>query len=193
MQTLAKDVIYGIGIVVGCVFLLAALVTEISVFFVLVAAAVNAFRIEHSRNERDESARQEYATLCQESSLAYVLIWAPTLKGDDNPTMSLAVQCWVESAPNKELYKDLFEASLDSLIQANPKQALRDLEEVSTPESPGLYPELRWYPPHQWTYHMMNSFEMGQLLIRIDWKKTNSVQKLPAEELPSFMDILQMM
>jgi hypothetical protein len=107
--------------------------------------------------------------------------------------MSLAVQCRDEIPPNEELYKDLLEASLDSLIQANPKQALRDLEEVSTQESPGLYPELRWYPPHQWAFHMIRSFEMVQLLIRIDWQKADSVKRLQAEELPSFMDILQMM
>ena len=76
------------------------------------------------------------------------------------------------------------ETSLDTLIQANPKQALRDLEEVSTSEYPGLYPELRWYPPHQWAFHMIRSFEMDQLLIRIDWQRTDSVKELPPEELP---------
>jgi hypothetical protein len=40
---------------------------------------------------------------------------------------------------------------------------------------------------------MIRSFEMLQLLIRIDWQKTNPVKELPAEDLPSFMDILQMM
>lgn len=128
-----------------------------------------------------------------EPHTTHVHIWAPILKGNDSPTMSLAVQCQNEVPPNEELYKDLLEAELDSLVQANPKQALRDLEEVSTPESPGLYPELRWYPPHQWAFHMIGSFEMDQLLIRIDWQRTGSVMELPAEELPSFMDILQMM
>ncbi len=129
----------------------------------------------------------------QESHPSYVHIWAPILKGNDSPTMSLAVQCRDEIPPNEELYKDLLEASLDSLIQANPKQALRDLEEVSTPESPGLYPELRWYAPHQWAFHMIRSFEMDQLLIRVDWQRANSVKELQAEGLPSLMDILQMM
>jgi hypothetical protein len=40
---------------------------------------------------------------------------------------------------------------------------------------------------------MIRSFEMVQLLIRIDWQKADSVKRLQAEELPSFMDILQMM
>ena len=122
-----------------------------------------------------------------------VYVWAPILKQNDEPTMSLAIRWQDKSPPNEAQYRNLLEITLDSLIAANPKHALRDLEEVSMPEQPGLYPELRWYPPHQWAYHMICSFEMLQLLNRIDWQKTDSVKELPAEELPSFMDILQML
>jgi|SRR6185437_365980 len=122
-----------------------------------------------------------------------VKIWAPILKQNDEPTMSLAVPYRWDTPPNEEQYRNLLELRLNALIKADPKQALRDLEAVSTPEYPGLYPELRWHPPDQWTFLIMLSFEMRMLLCRIDWQKNSTVQEVSIEELPSFMDVLQMM
>ena len=121
----------------------------------------------------------------------HVKAWAPILKGNDRPSMSLAVRCG-EKAPNKEQYRVLLEARLESLIAADPKQALLDLELVSTPEYPGLYPELPWYPSHQWAFHIMLSCEMRMMLNRIDWERANPVELVQVEELPSLIDILEM-
>lgn len=122
-----------------------------------------------------------------------VYVWAPILKQNDEPTMSLAIRWPCEYPPNEDQYRNLLEGTLDSLIAQNPRQALRDLKVVSTPEYPGLYPELRWYPSHQWAFHIMHSFEMQMMLNRIDWQQSSPVQELASEDLPSFMDILQMM
>lgn len=119
--------------------------------------------------------------------------WAPTLKGNDEPTMSLAVPVFGEASPDGESYANLLEARLQALIEANPIRALRDLKEVSTPEYPGLYPELKWHPPHHWIVHIMLSIQMRTLLNRIDWKQSGPVQRIAVEDLPNFIDILQMM
>jgi hypothetical protein len=49
----AKDVIYGLGIVAGGVLLLAVVIANIYIFYMMVEAAVNAYRGEHQRNRRD--------------------------------------------------------------------------------------------------------------------------------------------
>lgn len=122
-----------------------------------------------------------------------VYVWAPTFKGNDSPTMSLAIPWQAQSPPSEDQYQNLLEIAINSLIAQNPEQALRNLEEVSTPESPGLYPELRWYPSHQWAFHIMHSFGMQRMLTRIDWQRIDPIQELSSQDLPSFMDILQMM
>ncbi len=53
MLIFAKDVIYGLGIVAGCALLLGALAADIYFFYMMVEAAVNAYREEHSHNRRD--------------------------------------------------------------------------------------------------------------------------------------------
>jgi hypothetical protein len=122
-----------------------------------------------------------------------VYVWAPILKQNDEPTISLAIHWRDKNPPNEKQYRNLLETALESLIAENPKQALRDLEDVSTAECPDLYPELRWYPHRQWAYHIMGSFGMRMLLNRIDWQQSSPVQELSSDDLPTFMDILQMM
>ena len=53
MLIFAKDVIYGLGIVAGGALLLAVLAADIYLFYMVVEAAVNAFREEHARNKHD--------------------------------------------------------------------------------------------------------------------------------------------
>lgn len=122
-----------------------------------------------------------------------IRIWAPILKQNDRPTISMAI-CWHgEQPPDPEQYRNLLEVAIDALIRADPKQALRDLREVSSPGYPGFYPGLKWQPFHQWAFLIMLSDEMARLLNRIDWQKVSPVQEVSDEDLPGFMDILQML
>ena len=124
-----------------------------------------------------------------------VSIWAPILKGDSDPTMSLAVQ---SSHPlNREQYRMYLEGLLDREIQANPKRAKEEMQAMgSTSEYP--IPELSAIPvgcpPHQWAAQILQLDEMGILLSQIDWQKDNPPRSLSSDEnLPSLMDVLQML
>ncbi len=56
-----------------------------------------------------------------------VNIWAPILKGDSEPTMSLAVRCG-EKAPNWEQYRERLQEHLDSKVLSNPKRSRQEIE-----------------------------------------------------------------
>jgi len=122
----------------------------------------------------------------------HVKTWAPTLRENDEPTMSLLVACGIQP-PTLETYKYLLELALVSLIQSDPKQARRDIREVSVPDSPGLSFLLSEFEPPEWAVQIMLSPQMTMLLHRIDWQRISPVQERPEEELPSLMDILQML
>ncbi len=124
-----------------------------------------------------------------------VSIWAPILKGESDPMMSLAVQ---SSHPlNREQYRMYLEGLLDKEIQANPKRAKEEIQAMgSTSEYPN--PDLSAIPvgcqPHQWAAQILQLDEMGMLLSQIDWQKENPPRSLPSDEnLPSLMDVLQML
>jgi hypothetical protein len=125
-----------------------------------------------------------------------VNIWAPILKGDSEPTMSLAVRCG-ERAPNKDTYRVYLQDHLDSEILSNPERSREDMQAMgSTSEYPN--PDLSDIPvgylPHQWAAVILQLDEMGMLLNQIDWQKDNPPRSLlPDENLPSLMDVLQML
>lgn len=118
--------------------------------------------------------------------------WAPILKENENPTLSLLVRCG-ETEPDEETYKHQLHVAIQSLIKESPKQARRDIEEVSDPDSPGLSFILAEFQPQEWAAQIMLSPQMQMLLTRIDWQKTNPVKKRSEETLPSLQDILQML
>jgi hypothetical protein len=122
---------------------------------------------------------------------AQVSIWAPILKDNEQPTMSLGVLSKFQ--PNKSQYRSLLQQALESLISKNPKQAQQDLEEVSVPSSPDLCNIRAEYPTNEWAVQISQSDQMEMLLARIDWQKDNPPRELAEENLPSFMDILQML
>ena len=124
-----------------------------------------------------------------------VNIWAPILKGDSKRTMSLAVRCG-EKAPNKDTYRMYLQDHLDTKILSNPKRSREEVQAMgSTSEYP--IPELSSIPigcpPHQWAAQILQLDEMGMLLSQIDWQKTNPPRELSDENLPSLMDVLQML
>lgn len=118
--------------------------------------------------------------------------WAPILKENENPTLSLLVRCG-ETEPDEETYKHQLHVAIQSFIKESPKQARRDIEEVSDPDSPGLSFILAEFQPQEWAAQIMLSPQMQMLLTRIDWQKTNPVKKRSEETLPSLQDILQML
>jgi hypothetical protein len=124
-----------------------------------------------------------------------VNIWAPILKGDSKPTMSLAVPCG-EKALNREMYRLHLQDHLDSKILSNPKRSREEMQAMgSTSENPN--PDLSGipvgYPPHQWAALILQLDEMGMLLSQIDWQRDNPPRSLSDKNLPSLMDVLQML
>ena len=121
-------------------------------------------------------------------------IWAPILKDSDRPTMSLAVPCG-QKAPTQEQYPGLLQDQIDRLIQANPERSRRELESAGT--SSGLGSDLSAIPvgcpPSQWAPQILQLDLMEMLLAQIDWQKDNAPRELSDENLPSLMDILQML
>jgi len=80
-----------------------------------------------------------------------VNIWAPILKGDSEPMMSLAVRCG-EEAPNKDTYRVYLQDHLDTKILSNPKRSREEMQAMGgTSENPN--PDLSGipvgYPPSQ--------------------------------------------
>lgn len=120
-------------------------------------------------------------------------IWAPILKENDRPTMSLAVPCG-QKAPTREQYPSLLEDLIDQLIQQDPKKAQRELEAMS---GQSCNPELSAIPvgcpPQEWAPQVLQLDQMGMLLAQIDWQRDNPPKELSDENLPSLMDILQML
>jgi hypothetical protein len=124
-----------------------------------------------------------------------VNIWAPILKGDRKRTMSLAVRCG-EKAPNKETYRMYLQDHLDTKILSNPKRSREEVQAMgSTSEYP--IPELSsipvGYPIHQWAALILQLDEMGMLLSQIDWQRDNPPRSMSDRNLPSLMDVLQML
>ena len=120
-------------------------------------------------------------------------IWAPILKGSDRQTMSLAVPCG-EKAPTREQYPELLQDQINRLIEENPKRARQDLEAMGGPSgAPDLSSIAVGSPPQEWAVQITQSDQMGMLLAQIDWQKDNPPRELSDENLPSLMDILQML
>ncbi len=124
-----------------------------------------------------------------------VNIWAPILKGDSKRTMSLAVRCG-EKAPSKDTYRMYLQDHLDTKILSNPKRSREEMQAMgSTSECP--IPELSSIPigcpPQQWAAQILQLDEMGMLLSQIDWQRDNPPRSLSDRNLPSLMDVLQML
>ena len=120
-------------------------------------------------------------------------IWAPILQGNDRPTMSLAVPCGTK-APTPEQYPELLQDTIDRLIQENPKRARRELEAMGGPSpSPDLSHIAVGSPVQEWAPQIAQLDRMAMLLGQIDWQKDNPPRELSDENLPSLMDILQML
>jgi hypothetical protein len=123
-----------------------------------------------------------------------VNIWAPILKGDSEPTMSLAVQA--NYVPNKEQYRLHLQDLLDKDIQANPlrsKEEIQAMGSTSEESNPDLSSIPVGCPPKWWAAQILQLDEMGMLLSQIDWQKDNPPRSLSDENLPSLMDVLQML
>ena len=120
-------------------------------------------------------------------------IWAPILKDSDRPTMSLAVPCG-QKAPTREQYPELLQDQIDRLIQQDPKQSRRDLEAMGGVSSnPELSAIPVGCPSSEWAPQILQLDQTAMLLAQIDWQKDNPPRELSEENLPSLMDILQML
>jgi hypothetical protein len=65
-------------------------------------------------------------------------------------------------------------------------------------ENSHSFPAARWShashpPPQQWAAQILQLDQMGMLLSQIDWQKDNQPRVLSDENLPSLMDVLQML
>jgi hypothetical protein len=121
-----------------------------------------------------------------------VNIWAPILKGDSEPMMSLAVQA--NYVPNLEQYRLHLQDLLDKEILANPKRSKEEIQAMGSPSgNPDLSSIPGEYPIHQWAALILQLDQMGMLLSQIDWQKDNPPRELSDENLPSLMDVLQML
>jgi hypothetical protein len=123
-----------------------------------------------------------------------VSIWAPIFKGDPEPTMSLAVQA--NYVPTQNQYRGLLQDHLDKEILADPvkaKDQMRAMGETSSQPNPELSATPVGYPPHQWAAQILQLDQMGMLLSQIDWQKDNPPRELSDENLPSLMDVLEML
>ena len=108
--------------------------------------------------------------------------------------MSLAVQA--NYVPNLEQYRLHLQSLLDSKILSNPKRSRQEIEAMgSTSENPN--PDLSAIPvgcpPRQWAAQILQLDEMAMLLSQIDWQKDNPPRSLSDKNLPSLMDVLQML
>lgn len=121
-------------------------------------------------------------------------IWAPILKGDSDPTMSLAVRS--SRVPNQEQYRQLLQDHLYSEILSNPKRSKEEMQAMgNTSEDPD--PDLSAIPvgcpPQRWAAQILQLDRMGMLLSQIDWQRDNPPRSLSDRNLPSLMDVLQML
>jgi very-short-patch-repair endonuclease len=115
-----------------------------------------------------------------------VSIWAPILKGDSDPTMSLAVRS--PHALNREQYRMYLQDHLEEEILSDPKRAREEMQAMGS-----LSANLVGCPIHHWAAQILQLDEMGMLLSQIDWQKDNPPRELSDENLPSLMDVLQML
>ena len=123
-----------------------------------------------------------------------VSIWAPILKGDPDPTMSLAVQANYKPTPPQ--YRGLLLDLLNKEILANPvksREEIRAMGDTSGQPNPELSAIPVGCQPHQWAAQILQLDQMGMLLSQIDWQKDNPPRELSDENLPSLMDVLQML
>ena len=123
-----------------------------------------------------------------------VSIWAPILKGDDRPTMSLAVQANYQ--PNQGQYRGLLQDLLNKEILDNPvksREEIRAMGDTSGQPNPELSAIPVGCQPHQWAAQILQLDQMGMLLNQIDWQKDNPPRELSDENLPSLMGVLQML
>ena len=119
-----------------------------------------------------------------------VNIWAPILKGDSEPMMSLAVQA--NYVPNLGQYRSLLQDLLDKEIQANPKRSKEEIQAMGSPSgNPDLSAIPVGCPPQQWAAQILQLDQMEMLLSQIDFQKDNPPRELSDENLPSLMDVLQ--
>jgi hypothetical protein len=122
-----------------------------------------------------------------------VSIWAPILKGDSEPMMSLAVPCG-EKAPTKETYRMYLQDHLDSEILANPERSRQEMEAMGgSSNTPDLSVIPVGYPPKWWAAQIFQLDEMAILLSQIDWQRDNPPRSLSDENLPGLMDVLQLL
>lgn len=121
-------------------------------------------------------------------------IWAPILKDNDRPTMSLAVPCGSKT-PTEEGYSGRLQDWINKLILAKPEQSAQEMEAVGTTSGVGsaLSAIPVGCPPQHWAPQIMQLDEMEMLLGQIDWQKDNPLRELSDENLPSLIDILQML
>ena len=121
-----------------------------------------------------------------------VSIWAPILKGDQEPMMSLAVQA--NYVPNQEQYRIHLQDLLDKEILADPVKSKQEITAMGSPSGdPDLSDIPVEYPIHQWAALILQLDRMGMLLSQIDFQKDNPPRELSDENLPSLMDVLQML
>ena len=119
-----------------------------------------------------------------------VSIWAPILKGDSEPMMSLAVQA--NYVPTQDEYRLHLQSLLDKEILANPERAKEEIQAMGSPSgNPDLSAIPVGCPPQQWAAQILQLDQMGMLLSQIDFQKDNPPRELSDENLPSLMDVLQ--
>src|ERR1700687_803591 len=92
--------------------------------------------------------------------------WAPILKDNDEPTLSLMVRCG-NYPPDPQEYQSRLLDAMESFIKQNRKQARRDIQEVSDPDSPGFSFLLTQFEPPEWATQIALSHHMAMLLAGI--------------------------
>ena len=109
-----------------------------------------------------------------------VSIWAPILKGDNEPTMCLAVPCG-EKALNREMYRIYLKDQLDRKFSPTPSDRREEMQAMGSTSDPN--PDLSaipvGYPTHQWAAQILQLDQMGMLLSQIDWQRDNPPRSCP--------------
>jgi hypothetical protein len=77
---------------------------------------------------------------------------------------------------------------LEEEILSDPKRAREEMQAMGS-----LSAILVGCPIHHWAAQILQLDEMGMLLSQIDWQKDNPPRELSDENLPSLMDVLQML
>ncbi len=79
--------------------------------------------------------------------------WAPTLRDSEGPTERVRVPCGPSPPENKEEYWDWLCDRMQVLIDSNPKEARRNLEELPVAEG-AQFSSVRTDPIHQWAFQI---------------------------------------